>query len=88
MCFTREMLQFVFLNSFTGHKLEFALPFKELHFKWTSDCSEQAYFLELHGLDIKGFTQVNTGALVSAMHYQRDYSYSNPSLSTSRIWTC
>lgn len=55
---------------FTDHKLEFALPFKELDFKWTTDCSEQAYFLELHGL--KGFTQVNTGALASATHYQRD----------------
>lgn len=81
------MLQFVFLNTFTDHKLEFALLFKELDFKWTTDCSEQA-FLELHGLDIKGFTQVNTGALVSATHYRRDDSDSNPSLSTSRIWTC
>lgn len=64
------MLQFVFFNSFTDHKLEFALHFKELGFKWTTDCSEQAYFLELHGLDIKGLTQVNTGALVSATHCQ------------------
>lgn len=82
------MLQFLFLDSFTDHKLEFALPFKELDFKWKTDCSEQAYFLELHGLGLKGFTQVNTGTLVSATHYQRDDSDSNPSLSTSRIWTC
>lgn len=53
-----------------------------------TDCSEQAYFLELHGLDIKGFAQVNTGALVSSTHYERDDSNWNPPLSTSRIWTC
>lgn len=80
--------KFVFFNSFTDHKLEFAFPFKELDFKWTTDCSEQAYFLELHGLDIKGFAQVNTGALVRSSHYESDDSNSNPSLSTSRIWTC
>lgn len=43
-----------------------------------TDCSEQAYFLELHGLDIKGFAQVNTGALVSSTHYERDDSNWNP----------
>lgn len=52
------------------------------------DCFEQAYFLELHGLDIKGFTQVNTGASVSAARYHRDDSDSIPSLSTTWIWTC
>lgn len=77
----------MFLNSFTDHKLELAFPFKELDFKWTTDCSEQAYFLELHGLDIKGFAQVNTGASVSSAHYESDYSNSDPSHSTSRIWT-
>lgn len=71
----------------TDHKLEFALPFKELDFTGTMDCSEQAYFLELHGLDIKGLTQVNTGALARATHYRRDDSDSNPSLSTTWIWT-